>query len=742
MMIHLNNRIKKFGSKLKVYALVCSLLLLTITACKKDKVEVEKIPLKVTDYYPNSGNQGTLVTIEGTGFSTNLAEITATFAGVSADVVSATTTAVVLRAPLKGSTGDLVLKMNGETLNIGQYTFQNLSVQRISPANGGAGAHIRISGAGFSSVAGPAQVFINNKLSLVVSASDTLLVVEVPEAVGTGTVKVKVDGKEASGQAFKYQAISGIKPLTGGKGTLVRISGEGFEEVAEGNYVDFNGKAALVKEATAGYLVVEAPEEVKTGPLSVTINQQKITGPVFTVVPPPTIAGVTPLSGPGGSVMTITGTNFSTIAEENKVTINGKVLPLSSATALKLTLVLPGNTGNGKINLSVNDQQITGPEFKDQALGINKLSPENGLAGSVITITGTGFSSNAVQNVVTFNGMQGTVISATETSIVVKAPVGLSTGPLKVNSNGAEAIAPTNFNRAGIITIAGGVGNTSLSISSGRTGSLAIDRQGNVFVLEVGHHRIKKITPNGTVTLFAGSPSGQSGNKNGKGAEALFSFSTNPGMDIDREDNLFLSEGNGNIRKISPQGEVTTFAFGLGSINKLSFDDQGVLYVLGSFNGGWKINPEGLRTSLNLLSFLDEARPALFNNILYKVYYEGFAVDAFDLKTNQNLNSVAGGTWGYADGIGRNAMFLNIKSMDTDGLGNLIIADGGANAVRKLNLQTKEVTTLVKFAQGATVDGSFADAKVSYMGDMIVGPDGSIYFIDVNNNSVRKIFLK
>ncbi|WP_316822472.1 IPT/TIG domain-containing protein [Pedobacter gandavensis] len=739
---HLNNSIKKGLAKLKVYPIVFSLLLLTITACKKDKVEVAKIPLKVTDYYPNSGNQGTLVTIEGTGFSGNLAEISATFAGTAADVVSATATAVVLRAPLKGSTGELLLKMNGETLKIGTYTFQNLSLQHISPANGAAGAHIRISGAGFSSVAGPAEVFINNKVSLVVSASDTLLVVEVPEAVGTGTVKVKVDGKEASGQTFKYQAISGIRPLTGGKGTLVRISGEGFEEIAEGNYVDFNGKAALVKEATAGYLVVVAPEEVKTGPLSVTINQQKITGPVFTVVPPPTIVGVTPLSGPAGSVMTITGTNFSAITEENKVTINGKVLALSSVTGSKITLLLPGNTGNGKISLSVNEQVVTGPEFKDQALGINKLSPENGLAGSVITINGTGFNPNATQNIVTFNGLPGTVVSATETSIVVKAPVGLSTGPLKVNNNGAEAIAPMNFNRAGIVTIAGGPGNTSLSLNNGRTSSLAIDRQGNIFVLEVGHHRIKKITPNGTVTLFAGSPVGQSGNKNGNGADALFAFGTNPGMDIDNEGNLFLSEGNGNIRKISPQGEVSNFAFGLGSVNKISFDEQGILYVLGSFNGGWRINKEGLRTKLNLLSFLDEARPAVFNNILYKVYYEGFAVDGYDLKTNQNLNSIAGGTWGYADGIGRNAMFLNIKSMTADGLGNLIIADAGANAVRKLNLQTKEVSTLVKFAQGAILDGAFTDAKVGNMGDMILDTEGNIYFIDVNNNALRKIFLK
>ena len=735
MNLHVKNMMKKglFG---------IGLVLLMLTACKKDKTEIIKEPLKVTDYYPNSGNQGTLVTIEGTGFSNNPSDIAATFSGAPADVVSATATAVVLRAPQTGSTGEIVMKVAGEVLNIGPYTYQELSVQRISPSNGAAGAHIRISGAGFSSLKGPAEVFINGKASVVVSASDTLLVVEVPVAVGTGAVKVKVDGKEATGQTFKYQAIAGISPLTGGKGTQVRITGEGFEELAEGNYVDFNGKAALVKEASGTSLLVVAPAEVSTGPLSITINKQKVTGPVFTVVPPPVIETVSPLSGPGGSVMTIVGTTFSTIPEENKVSINGKIVPVTTASATKLTLTLPGNTGNGKVVLSVNDQVVQGPEFKDQSLGINKLSPENGLAGTEVTITGTGFSANAAQNIVTFNGLPASVISATETQIVVKAPIGLSTGPLKVMNNGAEAIAPVTFSRAGVVTIAGGLGNKDLDISSFRTGSLAIDRQGNVFVLEVEKSRIKKISPQGVVTLFAGSPTGERGNKNGRGAEALFNFGANPGMDIDANDNLFISDGNLSIRKVSPQGEVSNFAIGFGNINKLAFDDRGILYVLGSFSGAWRINTEGLRTSINTNAFADQCRPVITDNMIYKLNNEGYFIDAFNLTTNRDANRVIGGNYGYADGAGGAVAFAAINGMAADGNGNLIIADAGNVAIRKANLKTKEVSTIVRFKSGKAIDGSFSEASAGYMGDVIVDKEGNIYFIDSSNNAVRKIFLK
>lgn len=718
------------------------LVLLMLAACKKDKNEIVKEPLKVTDYYPNSGNQGTLVTVEGTGFSSNPSDVSATFSGTPADVVSVTPDAVVLRAPQKASTGQIVMKVNGETLNIGLYTYQELSVQRISPANGAAGAHIRISGAGFSSLKGPAEVLINGKTSVVVSASDTLLVVEVPVAVGTGPVKVKVDGKEATGQIFKYQAIAGISPLTGGKGTQVRITGEGFEDLAEGNYVDFNGKQALVKEASGTSLLVIAPAEVETGPLSVTINKQKVTGPVFTVVPPPVIETVSPLSGPGGSVMTIVGTTFSIIPEENKVSINGHVIPVATASATKLTLTLPGNTGNGKVVLSVNDQVVQGPEFKDQSLGINKLSPENGLAGTQVTITGTGFNINAAQNTVTFNGLPAAVISATENSIVVKAPIGLSTGPVKVINNGAEAISPVVFSRAGVLTIAGGPGNTDLDISSFRTGSLAIDRQGNIFVLEVEKSRIKKISPQGVVTLFAGSPTGERGNKNGRGTEALFNFGANPGMDIDANDNLFISDGNLSVRKVSPQGEVSNFAIGFGNINKLAFDDRGILYVLGSFSGAWRINTEGLRTSINTNAFADQCRPVISGNMIYKLNNDGYFIDAFNLTTNRDDNRVIGGDYGYVDGVGGAVAFAAINGMAADGNGNLIIADAGNVAIRKANLKTKEVSTIVKFKSGKAIDGSFLEASAGNIGDLIVDKEGNIYFIDSSNNAVRKIFLK
>lgn len=705
-----------------------SIILLLFAACKKNESQPVKEPVSVKEYYPNSGAQGTLVTVLGKGFGDKIEAVSASFSGKDARVISVTPDAITVQAPVNGQSGDFVIKVNGEVLSIGKYTYQELSVQKIDPANGGAGTLMRISGAGFSSLSGPAKVFINDKEANVVSAKDTLLIIQVPAAVGSGPVKVVVNGKEASGQTFKFQAITAMKPLTGGKGTRVRVTGSGFETLAAGNYVDFNGKAALVEEAADDHLVVVAPEGLSTGPLSVTVNKQKVVGPVFTVVALPVITNVTPLSGPAGALMTITGTTFSTVADENKVSINGVNVQITTVTATKITLNIPGNTGSGKILLSVNDQLAQGPDFKDQTLGISKLSPENGLAGTRVTITGTGFNTTAGQNQVTFNGTAAKVESATATSLVVIVPEGFTSGPLKVTVSGIMALAPKDFNRAGVITVAGGIGSPDLKLENYNIGGLVADSKGNLFVMEPDYHRIKKISPDGKVTLFAGSPSGTRGDSDGQGSAASFSFGYNMGISIDANDNLMVSDSKG-IRKVTPQGLVSTFATGLGNSYKSTVSD-GMLYLQrGGFSGYWKIDQNAVKTGLNTGGYSEDNRPVVIGNLLYHVNSNGGVVDIFNLTTLQT-------SYNWVTGLG------TISALVYDGQGNIYVGGRSDQAIRKINIATKEVTIAAQFMQGSNIDGAFSDAKCGYISDMTIDKQGNIYFIDATNNAIRKVFFK
>lgn len=79
---------------------------------------------------------------------------------------------------------------------------------------------------------------------------------------------------------------------------------------------------------------------------------------------------------------------------------------------------------------------------------------------------------------------------------------------------------------------------------------------GDIYVAEYGNHLIRKITPDGRVSTFAGS--GLPGNSNGTGESA--SFDRPYGLTIDNLGNLYLSDANDAIKKITPAGKVYTIA--------------------------------------------------------------------------------------------------------------------------------------------------------------------------------------
>ncbi|MER3373231.1 MAG: BspA family leucine-rich repeat surface protein [Allomuricauda sp.] len=93
--------------------------------------------------------------------------------------------------------------------------------------------------------------------------------------------------------------------------------------------------------------------------LGLVISCSKDDSPSTPVAKAPTISGLTPSSGPVGTVFVISGTNFSTTPSKNTVKIGTTTATVSAATATKITTSVPQGATTGKVSVTVGGKIVT-----------------------------------------------------------------------------------------------------------------------------------------------------------------------------------------------------------------------------------------------------------------------------------------------------------------------------------------------------------------------------------------------
>jgi len=249
-------------------------------------------------------------------------------------------------------------------------------------------------------------------------------------------------------------SITSFTPASGQVGTEVVITGSGFSEQAVDNTVIFGTVEAIVTAAAANQLTVTVPQGAVSDFISVTVNGLTATsGTSFIVtLPPPVIMSFTPASGPAGTTVTITGSNFSSDAPGNIVRFGTVQASVISATETQLIVTVPGGATTQPIYVEVNGMTaFTITSFVVlQPPVINSFSPESGPVGTTVTINGTNFSSTNTDNVVSFGTVQASVTSASETQLIITVPA-LPEGQvnISVTVNGLTTQAGSSFTVTG-----------------------------------------------------------------------------------------------------------------------------------------------------------------------------------------------------------------------------------------------------------------------------------------------------
>ncbi|HEY0730078.1 MAG TPA: hypothetical protein VGD38_18470, partial [Pyrinomonadaceae bacterium] len=228
---------------------------------------------------------------------------------------------------------------------------------------------------------------------------------------------------------------------------------------------------------------------------------------------------------------------------------------------------------------------------------------------------------------------------------------------------------------------------------------IAIADDGTIYVADAGEsNRIRKITPEGIVTTFAGSSEGFA-----DGAGAAAAFNTPSALAIDSNGNLYVADtGNNRIRKVTPQGEVSTIA-GDGTAG---YADGPAAQA--RFNG-----PIGIAVVANGNVFIADT----YNDRIRMISPDG------------QVSTVAGAGLGFSDGDRNSSRFDTPCGVISLTDGSLIVADTGNDRLRKI-----------------TPDGNVSTLPVNINGEEISNPvglalthDNFLYVTELDRSRVIQI---
>ena len=382
----------------------------------------------------------------------------------------------------------------------------------------------------------------------------------------------------------------------------------------------------------------------------------------------------------------------------------------------------------------------------------------------------------------TFVGTLGTpgAVNGTSTVAQFNQPQGMaidSSGNIYVGDTGNQLIR--RITSAGVVTtLAGSVTNYGAANGSGTNAffwdpqGVAVDSSGNVYVADSFNNTIRKVTPGGTVTTFAGG-AGLIGSVNGTNTSAR--FWQPQGVAVDFSGNVYVADtGNSILRKITAAGAVSTLA-GSASIGSadgtalnarffwpggVAADTSGNLYVADTQNSTIrKINPSGVVETFagtaGITGMSNDVRTAArFNGP------QGIAIDSSNnvyvadtanhtvrkITSNGTTSTFAGtaGTNGIADGPGNTAQFSFPQSVAVDGLGNIYVADTGNHLVRKISAGGVVTTLAGERGVCGTSDGTGPSvgtniARFNAPAGVAVDNSGNVYVADTQNHTIRKV---
>ena len=286
----------------------------------------------------------------------------------------------------------------------------------------------------------------------------------------------------------------------------------------------------------------------------------------------------------------------------------------------------------------------------------------------------------------------------------------------KVTPTGVISTVAGSYKAAGYSGDGGPATKASLYSPAG----LALDDAGNLYIADLGNNRVRKVSPDGTITTAAGGGLPASGNGDG-GPATSAKLSAPGGIAIDASGNIYISEGGlggSRIRRVSPNGTISTIA-GNGSF---SFSGDGSPARSAALNA-----PLGIAVDAAGNLYMADGG----NSRIRKVSASGIITTA-----------AGNGTYSFSgDGGPATSAGLNVPTwVAVDSAGNLYITDAGNERVRLVNTSGIITTIAGNGVLGTSGDGGPAtSAKLNVPFGIALGAGGKVYVTDGGGGRVRML---
>lgn len=341
----------------------------------------------LTTVAPTQGTSGTLVTLTGTNFGAT--QGTVTFNGTSATVVSWSATTIQAQVPAAATSGLVRVGASGVTSNGQAFTvIQPPQLTSLAPTAGAVGATVTLTGSFFGAAQGPSTVSFAGTGASVVSWSDATITATVPPGAASGSVLVRVNGLDSSPLSFSVLSpptLTSVSPTTAAVGSPLFLTGQHFGASQASGQVRINGLAAPVVSWSDTRINAVVPPGALSGPVSVFAHGVSSNGVLLSVAPAPSLTTLSPPTGPVGSPVVISGTQFGTSQAGGSVRFGSHTATVTQWTDSSITATVPRG-GNG-------DVVVRAGGVSSNSLPFTLLTTLSGLSGQA-QASGAGYSAH------------------------------------------------------------------------------------------------------------------------------------------------------------------------------------------------------------------------------------------------------------------------------------------------------------------------------------------------------------